>query len=128
MSIQSGKVFWTELNARNLDSAKDFYGSLFGWQYEAMEIGEGIYWMAKQDGEPVVGMMNVDSIPGGENIPPNWFSYFSVSDMEKAIETVASKGGNIVRAPWEIPGIGTIAIISDSVGAVLGLVQPVATE
>ena len=128
MSTQAGKVWWTELNAGDLEKAKEFYGTLFGWEFEAPEIGQGNYFMAMKDGVPAVGMLNTESIPNGENIPPNWFSYFAVDDINKSVDTTTANGGAIIRPPWEVSGIGKIAIISDSLGAVLGLVEPALAE
>ncbi len=128
MSTQPGKVWWTELNVRDLEKAKEFYGTLFGWEFEAPEIGQGNYLFALKDGKPVVGVLNTDSVPNGENIPPNWFSYFAVDDIMETVETTEANGGTVIRSPWAVPGIGVIAIICDSLGAVLGLIEPVPAE
>ena len=38
-----GKVVHFEIPADNLDRAKNFYGSIFGWELQTMPMGEGEY-------------------------------------------------------------------------------------
>lgn len=118
-----GSFFWNELNTRDPERAKAFYGDLLGWTFEAMSMPEGTYWVAKA-GERAVGGIFTMSGPEFEGIPEHWFSYVSVDDLDARVARVGGAGGEVLRAPWDIPGIGRIAIVRDSNGAAIGWITP----
>ena len=37
---EPGAIAWNELNTRDLAGAKEFYGAVFGWDFEDQEMGE----------------------------------------------------------------------------------------
>jgi hypothetical protein len=49
-----GKVVWTDLVTPDLESAKRFYGGLFGWTFRDVP-GDRNYALALLNGEPVAG-------------------------------------------------------------------------
>ncbi|MDH3306427.1 MAG: VOC family protein, partial [Acidimicrobiia bacterium] len=42
---------WNELMSRDIDTAKDFYSAVFGWEYEAMDMGPGGTYHVIKGGE-----------------------------------------------------------------------------
>ena len=54
-SMKHGAFGWNELMTTDIEAAKLFYGSLFGWETELAPM-EGIkYTVIKVDGDPVGG-------------------------------------------------------------------------
>ena len=47
------KVVHFEIPADNVDRAKNFYGSVFGWELQTMPMGEGEYTTVKTTAGPV---------------------------------------------------------------------------
>jgi predicted enzyme related to lactoylglutathione lyase len=120
-----GTFYWNELMTSDVDLAKRFYGAAIGWTYESMPMPNGgTYWVARLDGKPVAGVMAmVPDLPPG--VPPHWFSYIEVDDVDTRLKVLEANGGKVVRAPFEVEGVGRIAIVSDPTGAVVGWITPV---
>jgi len=130
---QNGTVWWTELNTHHPDKAKKFYTELFGWQAHTTAMtdmsrppkaGEPAYTAFKRDGQAAFGCFHMDQVPEMKQVPDHWFTYFHVDDVDKTATAIVAAGGKVMRAPWDIPGVGRIAIVSDVNGAMFGLGKP----
>jgi len=116
-----GTICWNELEVKNVNEAKRFYAEVLGWTSQDMQGG---YTVFMNNGKPVAGMMNIDNIDGGEQIPPNWFVYIAVADINEALEKTKANGGIVSKGPFEVPNMGTMAVIIDAAGAALAIVEP----
>ncbi|MBP2149938.1 VOC family protein [Xanthobacter autotrophicus DSM 597] len=116
-----GKFYWNELLTDDVEKAQAFYSATLGWTFSEMPTGGGhAYYVATLGGEPVAGMMDkTDILP--PQVPPHWFSYINVDDVTARVELLKAAGGQVLREPFEIPGIGRIAIVSDATGAPFGI-------
>lgn len=119
---QPGQICWNELNANDLEAAKKFYSEVMGWTSQDMPDYQ--YTLFLNDGVPVAGYMDISFIADGEQIPPNWFVYLTVANMDEALEKVNSNGGAVMKEPFHVDNMGTIAIVVDAAKAVVGLVEP----
>ncbi len=119
-----GKVFWSELVTRDVEAAKAFYAETCGWTYDSMPMENGTYHAAKSGDDAVAGIMDMNSLPHLEGVPAHWFTYIAVDDIGATVSASRAAGGNVVRDVFEVRGVGQIAIVSDSTGAVLGFIQP----
>ena len=119
-----GYIYWNELMTHDVEKAKAFYGALVGWTFSEMPMSGGTYWLFMPDGadRPAGGMMEVQ--PGPDWPTDLWFAYLAVSDVDAAVARVEGAGGTVLRPPWDIPGVGRIAIVRDPTGAVLGWMTP----
>lgn len=121
---QHGHFYWNELMTRDIEGAKAFYGSAAGWTFEAMPMSEGgTYWVCKDGETPIGGMFDANQ-PEFEGIPPHWFAYIAVDDIDARLEKVTKAGGTIKRPVFDVPEVGRIAIVEDPTGAVLGWMTP----
>ena len=109
-----------ELNTPDLAKAKEFYGALFGWKFEDMQMGApaGIYSTFKPDTGPGGGMV---STPGGNH---GWLSYVGVDDINASTEKARSLGATIQMGQVEIPNIGWMTIMADPTGCTIAMFQP----
>jgi len=111
-----------ELGTTDIDKAKSFYRSLFDWQLADVEMGGGMtYTMIKVGEEGTGGGMMKHPVPGA---PSAWLAYVLVDDIAAATAKAKSLGATIMRDVTEVPGAGSLSIIIDPTGAVLGLWQP----
>jgi uncharacterized protein len=55
------------------------------------------------------------------NAPSSWLAYVLVDDLAKSVEKAKSLGATIMKDKTEVKGMGAFAIITDPVGAMLGL-------
>lgn len=123
MQTPHGAGAWSELMTRDIDAAKAFYTETCGWSYDAMTMDDGsAYFVAMVGGKPVAGLMDMSGTPGMTDIPPHWFTYFAVDDVDHAVEQTRACGGEVIRPPFDVEGIGRIAILKDSAGAAMGMI------
>ncbi|MEJ1157389.1 VOC family protein [Prosthecomicrobium sp. N25] len=118
-----GTFTWNELNTRNPDAARAFYGELLGWTFDEMPMPEGPYWVARQDGAPVAGVFTMAG-PAFDGIPEHWFPYVAVEDVDALAARVEAAGGTVLRPAWDVPGVGRIVIVRDCNGAAMGWMTP----
>lgn len=120
---QHGTFYWNELMTREVEAAKAFYGAMLGWTFDAMPMPQGTYWVAKAGDRMAGGIFDMNA-PEFTGIPEHWMAYIAVEDADKAFATGAESGATVMRPPFDIEGIGRIAIIKDTGGAVLGIMTP----
>lgn len=108
-----------ELNTKDLAKAKSFYGEMFGWKFQDMDMGEaGMYSTFKPDSGPGGGMM---AIP---DAPRRWLVYVGVQDIHAATEQARSLGATITIDSQEIPHVGWFTVLDDPSGCALALFEP----
>lgn len=114
---EPGALSWNELNTRDLESAKAFYGAVFGWTFEDNDMGEiGTYTSINLDGNMVGGILNMAERGVPQEVPAHWQVYFAVEDTDAAVEQAKQRGGNVMVEPIDIPA-GRFAILTDPWGA-----------
>lgn len=121
---EPGTVGWNELGTRDPAAAKQFYGAVFGWDYDE-EPSErvGTYTIAKVDDAMVAGMIDMNALEMPPEIPANWLVYFIVEDADSAVDKVRSGGGSVMNGPIDIPP-GRFAVVTDPFGAAFAVMQP----
>ncbi len=111
-----GQFVWFDLVTDDVAAAKAFYGSLFGWQFEAVH-GDGIvYSVVSHRGVRIAGIAPLDD--DDVNVASaRWLSLMSVEDVDAAAETVRRAGGSIDMGPLDNPTRGRLALVTDPQGA-----------
>jgi predicted enzyme related to lactoylglutathione lyase len=112
----AGALTMNELATRDLDGAARFYGEVFGWEVERIEVGgRVVYGSVRLDGRLVAGML-----PMGAQVPPevpaNWVPYFGVEDVQAAREQAAGLGAQVLMEEMQVPA-GRFSVLSDPHGA-----------
>jgi predicted enzyme related to lactoylglutathione lyase len=135
---ESGSLNFNSLNTRDVEGAKSFYGSLFGW--ETLDLGGGVeMWrlpgygdfLAQSDPELRKRQADSGAAPEGfadvvatlnpigddqPDIPANWSVTFAVDDADATAERAAALGGRVVVAPFDAPWV-RMTVITDPQGA-----------
>ncbi|CCW20032.1 putative hydroxylase [Sphingobium indicum BiD32] len=120
-----GHVGWRELYSGNFDADLAFYTGQFGWTTgDAMDMGEmGIYQLVSQTGGSDFQSMSGGIMPIPKEMPaPLWLFYFTVGDIDAAVERVKAGGGTLLNGPMEVPGGSWIVQAFDPHGAMFALV------
>ena len=110
-----------ELNTQDLPRAKDFYGKLFNWQLDDVDMGPAGTYTVIKPGEGTGGGMMRHPMPGA---PSMWLAYVLVDDIGAATAKARSLGAQIIKEVTEIPNIGRFSIFIDPTGAALALFKP----
>lgn len=114
---EPGAISWNELNTRDLEAAKAFYGAVFGWTFEDQDMGEmGSYTTIKLGEDMAGGILDMAGRGVPEQVPAHWQVYFAVEDTDATVALAKEKGGNVMVEPVDIPA-GRFAIFTDPFGA-----------
>ena len=121
VTMEPNAMCWHELNTRNPDAAKAFYGTLFGW--DARQVGgPGFDYTELLLGETgVAGMIVMDENWPAE-VPTHWMLYFAVEDCDVVAARVTELGGEVCVPPTDIPP-GRFAVVNDPHGAVFSIIS-----
>ena len=127
MADTHGTLFWAELHLRDMEAEKAFYARVAGWTYDTMPLagGDGEYVIAKLEGKPVAGFLDMTLMHRLDDVPPHWLTYVAVDDVDAIVADVVAAGGKLRRPLFDVPGVGRVAIVSDADGAVLALMTQV---
>jgi uncharacterized protein len=109
-----------ELMTSDLQKAKSFYGRLFRWELEDMDMGPGGTYVMVKVGDGTGGGMMKNPMP---NAPSAWMPYVAVENVEDSTREAESLGAKVMKTVSEVPGMGSFSIITDPTGAMLGLWQ-----
>jgi predicted enzyme related to lactoylglutathione lyase len=114
---EPGGLAWNELNTRDPEAAKAFYGAVFGWTFEDQDMGEmGTYTTINLGEGPVGGMLDMAGRGVPEQVPAHWQLYIAVADTDATVEQAKQGGGSVMVEPIDIPA-GRFAILTDPFGA-----------
>jgi predicted enzyme related to lactoylglutathione lyase len=127
---EHGSLNFNDLNTHDVESAKAFYGAVFGWEiiHGAMWAlpGYGDFLEQRRPGmrqgmadmgaperfEDVVA--SVRQIPGDQ--PAHWGVTFAVDDADAIAARAAELGGKVVAPPFDAPWV-RMTVITDPQGA-----------
>lgn len=116
---EHGALTWNELVTRDPGAARGFYGKLMGWEWDEMEMPQGMYLIIMNRGRPNGGILPMDDEWPAET-PAHWMVYIGAEDVDAAAERVTGHGGAIHVEPTDIQ-VGRFAVVSDPAGAVFTL-------
>ena len=118
-----GTFTWNELNTHDASKACEFYSSLLGWRFEEMPMPDGVYRIAKLGDNTVAGLFEMKG-KDFEGVPPHWLSYIEVDEIDKRARAAKQAGATMIREPFDVEGVGRIAILKDAVGALIAWMTP----
>ena len=106
-----------ELMTTDLNKAKAFYGKVFDWKLEDMDMGDMIYTMIRV-GEGTGGGIMKNPMP---NAGSTWVPYVDVADVKAATAKAKALGADVMKDITQIEGMGSFSVVTDPTGAMLGL-------
>ena len=122
--VDHGIFYWNELMTGDVDAAKRFYEAAMGWTFDDMPMpAGGTYTIAKAGDTMVGGMLNTTGTEMA-NLPEHWFCYIAVDDIDARCEAAKAAGGTVAREPFDVPGVGRIAMIQQPGGGMIGWMTP----
>jgi predicted enzyme related to lactoylglutathione lyase len=122
------KVVHFEIPADDVERAKDFYGSIFGWELQTMQMGQGEYTTVKTTAvdeqtqmptEP--GAINGGMMQRDPSVTTAPVITIDVAGIDDALKQIEDQGGSVITPRTPIPGMGAFAYFKDPEGNVLGL-------
>jgi predicted enzyme related to lactoylglutathione lyase len=121
--VADGDFFWLDLLARDPKQAAEFYRGLAGYEVSVRELGKGVTRAVLASG----GYSRAGIAPMPEPVKqPGWLPYILVDDVKGTLKKVTAAGGKVLVEPRADLLDGELAVIADSRGGVLGVVNWVA--
>jgi uncharacterized protein len=112
----AGQIVHIEFPADDTAKATEFWGSLFGWQFEAYPGGPSEYHMAQIADTQGAAISNME--PGKRGAR----AYFDVDDIKAGAARVRELGGES-SDPMPVPSMGWFTTCTDPHGNEFGLWQ-----
>ncbi len=118
-----GTFLWDELMTADVEASKRFYTEVVGWTTGEMDMGEaGVYTLFKRTPDD-------NGAAGCLEKPPDmpvaaWITYVGTDDVDDTATRAEQLGGHKIRDPFDVSGVGRIAILADRTGAVFGIFKP----
>jgi uncharacterized protein len=116
--VGTGRIAWFDITTTNLAQSKEFYGKLFGWQFNPVQGSD-------QAAEIVAGGTPIGTIRGAEGkiSPFNGVVYVQVTDLPASCKKVSELGGTLVPGfPFNLlDGTGAIGLFTDPAGHPMGM-------
>ena len=113
-----GKFVWHDLLTADMESAKIFYGALFGWSFEQ----QGRYAVISNQGRKLGGILEVRNRDKRE-AEAIWLGSLSVADVDGSADFVKEQGGSVIKGPVNMELRGRSVLIADPQGAQLLLLH-----
>jgi uncharacterized protein len=134
---EHGSLNFNDLNTRDVEGAKSFYGSVFGWETLELEGGFQAWtlpgygdYLERDDPELRKRMSDTGAPAGFEDVvasvnpipddqadtPAHWGVTFAVDDADAAAKTAGELGGNVIVPPFDAPWV-RMTVIADPQGA-----------
>jgi uncharacterized protein len=114
---------WHDLMTTDVEAAKKFYAAVVGWTFSNQMPD---YTVTLADGIGMGGIMEKPTEM--KAMPPMWSGYVYTPDVDATCQEAVKLGGKIMREAWDVPEVGRIAVIGDSAGAGLMVMQPAPQE
>lgn len=116
MVNEPGGLLWEDLRASDPDACRAFYGALFGYEYDRIDLAGPDYTTFRLPDEqtPLGGMGAMMDSPAGT--PSHWLVCFGVADTDAAVTAAQAAGGSVLAPAKDTP-FGRLAVLADPDGA-----------
>jgi len=114
-----GTFSWVDLATTDVDGARAFYASVFGWVGDEAAGGS----MLRLDGSLVSAIFPLSDESRAAGAPASWTSYVTVDDVDATATRAVELGGRVARDAFDLADVGRVALIEDPQGARLALWQ-----
>jgi predicted enzyme related to lactoylglutathione lyase len=111
-----------EIAVDDMERAKSFYSTVFGWSFQQYGDDAMPYWLTTTgpDGAPGINGGLRGRMPGEGPITVNTVG---VASVDATAEAITAAGGQIVMPKMAIPGMGWVAYGTDTEGTMVGIFQ-----
>jgi predicted enzyme related to lactoylglutathione lyase len=130
---EHGALNFNGLATADLEAAKAFYGSVFGWRVLSVghnfqawalstygdyleELQPGNRQRTAEMGAPGFEDVVASIEPLQPGVPPHWSVTFMVNDAEEIAKKATELGGKVLVAPFDAPWV-RMTVLSDPQGA-----------
>jgi predicted enzyme related to lactoylglutathione lyase len=107
------RFVWHDLNTKDVEGSKKFYGEIFNWKFGASDNGPYLHITA---GDEMIG--GVRQMGADEHQPTSWLGYVVVDDVAATVASITGAGGRVYMPTTKMENVGTFAVTADPTGGV----------
>lgn len=120
-----GYFYWNERRTHKPAEVRKFYEDTLGWTFQDMPMADGSTYTLIVDGETNIGgLMDMSQDPQFKNVSEGWTAFIAVDDVDARVAKAEKAGGKILAPPFDVPGVGRIAMLIEPGGAEIGWMTP----
>src|SRR4051812_43184475 len=93
------RFVWHDLNTKDLEGSKKFYGEIFNWKFEGSD------YLHISAGAQMIGGMR--PMGANEHMPTSWLGYIAVDDVAASVASITAAGGQVHMPTTAMPNVGT---------------------
>lgn len=120
-SVLSSYPVWHGVFIPDIENTQGFYSKLLSWNYQVEHATDFVWY----DGEADYPLIMVSRQAHGGLVKthnhqrPQWLTFIDVDDVDQITKKARDMGADILRTPFEIPGVGYCSVIADPQGALI---------
>ncbi len=121
--MHANNVCHFAIHAVDVDRAKSFYQSVFGWRFE--EWGPPDFYLIRTGNEQapgILGALQKRTEPLGTGFS-GYECSISVEEIGRTEASIVKSGGTILVKPVEIPSVGVLVRFADTEGNIACAIQ-----
>ncbi len=122
---KAGQIVWHDHFSTNRARSIEFYGQVASWTFVTEHAtdfawggGEKDFVLAMSDGEAGAGF-----IEASKEVAEGWIPYVEVPDVDRSAALAEKLGGQVLKQPFSVPGVGRNSLLLDPQGARIGISQ-----
>lgn len=120
---ENGALCWADLQTRDRDKAKAFYGGLFGWKFTPGKGKNADGYLHIRNGEQFIGgLPEPRSMPPG--VPPHWLLYIQSPGCDAQTVAAGELGASVLVPPTTVGEQMRFSVLADPQWAVFALFTP----
>ena len=113
-----------EIQANNIEKAKSFYESIFGWKFSKMEGFPIEYFRIETEGLRGGLLGRPVPIPAGSSGTNAYVCSMEVKSFDNTAKKILDLGGRVAMEKFAVPGVCWQGYFLDTEGNTFGLFQP----
>jgi uncharacterized protein len=117
-----GKFVWFDLATSDTAASQRFYAKVFDWKFQQLRGTQERYAVIRSEGRPIGGVFRPRT-PAKGAVGARWLSVVSVANMDRTVAAMTAGGAEVLLPATVVQGFGTRALMRDSQGAIIGLLQ-----
>ena len=119
LANEAGTLLWNQCHTPDPARATEFYAAVFGYEIDEIDMGgKQPFRVIKVGGRGIGGIRE----PVAEE-PPHWSVTFAVDDADETAARANELGGTVLMEPFDLPGIGRLAVLHDPADAVFQIMK-----
>jgi len=117
----AGTPTWIDLMTPDIDAARAFYQTVFGWEYDIGNPEFGGYTTARLGDQMTAGLMG--NHPDAPPMPAAWNLYFATDNIAVDVAHAVKAGAKVVSPAMAVGEMGSMATCEDPTGAAFSFWQ-----